>query len=101
MIGDALKRIRTIYGYKANELCGLLGISPSYLSEIENNKKQPSLELLSRYSKIYGIKLSSLLLLSETFEEAEQAGKGKNFIRALMIQLINTMSSGIGESDAN
>ena len=46
MIGDILKRTRTIYGYKASELSELLGISKSYLSEIENNKKQPSLYML-------------------------------------------------------
>lgn len=55
MIGDILKRTRTIYGYKASELSELLGISKSYLSEIENNKKQPSLELLKKYSEICGI----------------------------------------------
>ena len=43
MIGDVLKRVRIIYGYKASEMSSELGISASYLSEIENNKKQPSL----------------------------------------------------------
>ena len=43
MIGDVLKRTRIIYGYKASEMSSELGISASYLSEIENNKKQPSL----------------------------------------------------------
>lgn len=99
MIGDVLRRIRTIYGYKAGELSTLLEISPSYLSEIENNKKLPSLELLDRYSKIYGIKLSSIILLSENYEEAEREGKGANFIRTMMINLIEAMSSNVGESD--
>jgi len=98
MIGDALKRIRKIYGYTATELSGLLEISPSYLSEIENNKKQPSLEILERYSRIYGIRLSSLILLSETLEEAEKSGKGNNLIRSMMIQLINSMSKGSEDS---
>ena len=44
MIGDVLKRVRIIYGYKASEMSSELGISASYLSEIENNKKQPSLD---------------------------------------------------------
>ena len=46
MIGDVLKRTRIIYGYKASEMSSELGISASYLSGIENNKKQPSFELL-------------------------------------------------------
>lgn len=93
MIGDVLKRTRNIYGYKAGEMSLLLGISPSYLSEIENNKKQPSLELLEKYANIYGIRLSSLILLSENIEEAERQGKGTAIIRNMMLHLIQGISS--------
>ena len=41
MIGDVLKRTRIIYGYKASEMSSELGISASYLSEIENKKSNP------------------------------------------------------------
>ena len=94
MIGDILKRTRTIYGYKASELSELLGISKSYLSEIENNKKQPSLELLKKYSEIYDMKLSSLILLSENYEENNKSDK---FIRNMMIKLIEKMTPDMEE----
>ena len=48
VIGDVLKHLRKIYGYKAVEMSKELGISTSYLSEIENGKKQPSLEHLKK-----------------------------------------------------
>ena len=80
MIGDILKRTRTIYGYKASELSELLGISKSYLSEIENNKKQPS-----------------LILLSENYEEASKSNKGDKFIRNMMIKLIEKMTPDMEE----
>lgn len=99
MIGDVLKRLRVIYGYKASEMCKMLNISPSYLSEIENGKKQPSLDHLRKYADIFGIKLSSLILLSETYEEAEQEGKGAVMIRSMMTSLINRMSKSTGEAD--
>ena len=76
MIGEVLKRLRTIYGYKAIDVSEKLGISASYLSEIENGKKQPSLELLKKYAELFEIKLSSLILLSESYEEAEKEGRG-------------------------
>lgn len=95
MIGDVLKRTRAIYGYKANEMSKMLEISNSYLSEIENNRKKPSLELLEKYSKIYGIRLSSLILLSEDYDEAKQENKGDGFIRNMMLHLINGMSEGV------
>lgn len=99
MIGDVLKRTRAIYGYKANEMSSALGISASYLSEIENNKKQPSLELLEKYADIYGIRLSSLILLSENIENAEKAGKGTIFVRNMMMHLIQSMSKAASDSD--
>jgi transcriptional regulator with XRE-family HTH domain len=99
MIGDVLKRTRTIYGYKASEMSSMLGISKSYLSEIENNKKQPSLDLLKRYSDILGIKLSSLILLSEDFEEASKRNKSQEFIKQMMLRLINFMSDDKGVSN--
>ena len=97
MIGDILKRTRTIYGYKASEMSDLLQISKSYLSELENNKKKPSLELLEKYSEIYGMKLSSLILISENYEEATLSNKGDKFVRSLMIKLIERMTPDLEE----
>lgn len=54
MIGDVLKRMRIIYRYKASEMSSELGISASYLSEIENNKKQPSLDF-SKNMRIFTV----------------------------------------------
>ena len=97
MIGDILKRTRAIYGYKASEMSEMLQISKSYLSEIENNKKQPSLELLEKYSKIYGMKMSSLILLSENYDDANSQNKGDKFIRNMMIKFIERMTPDLEE----
>lgn len=99
VIGDVLKHMRKIYGYKAVEMSKELGISTSYLSEIENGKKQPSLEHLKKYAQLFGIKLSSLILLSESYEEAEKSGKGTALIRSMMISLINSMSKSVEDKN--
>lgn len=102
MIGEVLKRLRTIYGYKAVEMSEKLGISASYLSEIENGKKQPSLDHLKKYADLFGIKLSSLILLSESYEEAQKEGRGSALIRSMMINLINGMSKTVeGSNEGN
>lgn len=101
VVCEVLKRLRKIYGYKASEMSVQLGISPSYLSEIENGKKQPSLDHLKKYSQIFGIKLSSLILLAETYEEAESKGKGTIFVRNMMLSLINSMSNDNGTQNEN
>jgi len=62
-------------------------------------KKQPSLELLQCYSKVLGIKLSSLILLSENFEEASRNNRSQEFIKSMMLRLINFMSKNEGVLD--
>lgn len=99
MIGDVLKRMRTIYGYKAVEMSSMLNISASYLSEIENNKKKPSLDLLEKYADVFEIRLSSLILISEDVEMAKKRGKGMATIRKMMIGLIAKMAEVTRESD--
>lgn len=91
VIGDVLKKTRLIYGYKAKDMCKLLDISQSYLSEIENNKKEPSLSLLKKYAEIYDMKLSSLLIISESYDDSIHQKKSDQFISKLMIKLINGM----------
>jgi len=101
MLGDTLKRTRNIYGITASQMSKQLGISASYLSEIENGKKHPSVELLQKYADIYGIKLSSLILLSESIEEAKEKKDGPAFIRQLMLNLINGMSHQLQEDTSS
>lgn len=60
-----LKMLRTLYGRTAKDLAQALGISPSYLSEIENGKRKPTLEVLAGYSKEFNIAISSLMIMSE------------------------------------
>ncbi|EYT94599.1 helix-turn-helix domain-containing protein [Enterococcus mundtii] len=90
IIGDTLKKLRMIYGFTAKEMSAELEISPSYLSEIENNKKEPSLDILKKYSNILDIKLSSLLLFSEQYSDSEK--DGEKWIRNKMAKLINSFS---------
>jgi transcriptional regulator with XRE-family HTH domain len=44
------------------------------MSEIESGKKQPSLDLLNRYSERFGIPVSSLLFFSESLQSGVTNG---------------------------
>jgi transcriptional regulator with XRE-family HTH domain len=51
--GDRIKYLRKAKFLKAKEFAESIKISPSYLSEIENNKKMPSESLLLLIGNIY------------------------------------------------
>lgn len=93
MLGNTLKRLRGIYGYSAKEMSELLGISSSYLSEIENGKKKVSMDLLDRYSELLGLRVSTLIRFSEDYEDAELNSAGQKFITSLMSKVIEAYSN--------
>ena len=91
MIGEALKMFRNIHGYTAKELAEYLGISPSYLSEIENDKKKPNYDLLLRYSEVFDVKLSTIILFSEEYDKNSFTSKAKNAIRKTLFTFIKRL----------
>ncbi len=95
MIGKALRLIRVFHNIKAYDLAGNLEISASYLSEIETGKKQPSLELIHKYSSYFQLKPSAILFFSEELDSKGMIkmlndSKLKNYIRT---QLLNFLQS--------
>lgn len=65
MYDRALKTLRQYHRLTQSDLAEQLGISRSYLNEIERGRKEPSLEILSKYAERFDIPLSSLMLFAE------------------------------------
>jgi len=66
MLNRALKLLRTYHQLKQFELAKRLGVSNSYLSEIETGSKTPGVDLLEKYSEVFKMPMSSILLFSES-----------------------------------
>lgn len=75
MLNEALRLIRAYHDVSQTQLCSQLGISNSYLSEIESGKKQPTLELLNKYSERFSVPVSSLLFFSENLTNSQVTDK--------------------------
>lgn len=75
MLGSILKHIRIFNHKTQSELAENLGISRSYISEIESNSKTPTLEVLQKYSDVFDIPLSSIMLFSEEYKDKKSLKK--------------------------
>lgn len=62
-----LRLLRIAHGYSLKEMANRLGISATYVSDIESQKseKKPSLELLDKYAEEFKMKTSEILMLAE------------------------------------
>lgn len=73
MIGDTLRYLRVFNDYTAVQLSDELGLSQSYISEIENGKKVPTLQVIEKYAEIFDIKPSTIFLFSEVLDKEDKS----------------------------
>ena len=92
MLSEALRLIRVFHDMKQTELAQRLGISKSYLSEIESGKKPPRMDLIERYASEFGIPSSSILFFAEGLKRpsasATAAHKAKSVIARKVIYFL-------------
>jgi len=97
MLHSALKHLRRFHKMSQQELAKRLGISNSYLSEIESGTKSHAItvDLLARYSQVFDVPVSSLLLFSEQID----SGKRSEKLRVAMASKVIKMLEWIDQED--
>lgn len=88
MLGEALRLLRVMNDIKAMDLAKQLDISPSYLSEIEKGKKEPPLDLIKKFAKVFDTTPSSLLFFSESLDKDNLKGDVKKNLRSGLMKLL-------------
>ena len=95
-MGEALRLLRIFNGYKSAELAKKLVLSQSYVSELENGKKQPTMEVLDKYAKVFEMKKSTLMLFAESLEGEEIKNDKKQRIARAGMKLLKILEK-VGE----
>lgn len=88
MLNRALKLLRTFHQLTQVELAKRLGISNSYLSELESGAKIPSVEILVQYSVVFKLPVSSIMLFSEQLESTSLGNKLKVKVADKVLRLL-------------
>ena len=68
-LGNVLKLLRIANEMSTKELASKMGVSSTYISEVESNHKKPSLEMISKYSHALNINKSTILYFDEQGEK--------------------------------
>ena len=95
-MGEALRLLRIFNGYKSADLAKKLELSQSYVSELENGKKQPTMEVLDKYAKVFEMKKSTLMLFAESLEGEEIKNDKKQRIARAGMKLLKILEK-VGE----
>ena len=60
-LGDNIKRIRTAKGMTQGDLCRKLELDRSYMSNVENDNKNPTLATIEKIAKALGVSIDELM----------------------------------------
>ena len=59
--GDIIRDLRVSCGFTQNYVAESLGVTPGYISKVENNRTTLSLKLLKKYAELTGASLDSIV----------------------------------------
>lgn len=59
--GTMIKELRIQNGLTQNQVADSLGVTPGYISNVENNRTAMSLRILTYYARLVGCSLDSLV----------------------------------------
>lgn len=101
MLNEALRLIRVYHDMKQNEAAEKLGISKSYLSEIEKGHKEPSLDLVRKYEIAFDIPVSSIMFFSENMGKSQAKERARTFVATKIISLMKYLEDKAERSHAD
>ena len=91
LINEALKILRLYWGKTQAELASALGVSQSYVSEIEKGNREVTMDLLGRYSRELKVPMSSLMLFAEKVTGAPPVSRGKLLIAGKALDFLKML----------
>lgn len=89
-VGDAIKSIRKERRLKQSDFATHIGISQTYLSQIENNKRNPNISILETIGKKLEIPLPVIMFLAiEESDVSENKREVYNSVNTVMKDFIS------------
>lgn len=99
MLHEALRLLRVFHDLSQKDLAAKLGVTKSYVSEIEAGKKIPTLQLLERYAQVYNMPLSSIMFFAENIGKEGAAEKARQFVSEKVLRLMAFIAERSGKQD--
>lgn len=100
MYHRALKLIREFHRLSQSEVAGKVGLSNSYISELEKGSKKPTVEVLEKYAKTFRIPVSSLVLFAEEVDHNRLSERTRVFAADKVLKMLEWLKESSVEDAA-
>lgn len=100
MLHKTLSLIRTFHNLNKTQVATKVGLSKSYISELESGEKKITLEVLEKYATAFNIPLSSLILFDEKAQDGSFAEAARIGVTGKIVKMLDWLATITEDVDA-
>jgi transcriptional regulator with XRE-family HTH domain len=93
MLNEALRLVRVFHDLNKTQVAERVGLSKSYITELERGDKKVTLEVLQKYSEGFNIPVSSLMFFAEQAEEASASEKVRTAVAGKVVKMLDWIAT--------
>lgn len=100
MMNRALRLIRVYHDLNLSDAAQRIGLSKSYISEIERGRKKVSLDVLTKYSLAFDIPISSMMLFAERIEDGTFSERSRAYVADKALKMLDWIATITSNDEA-
>lgn len=101
MLNEALRLIRVYHDMTQKDVAARVGLSKSYVSDLEAGNKKVTLEVLEKYSHAFNIPASSLMLFAERAAKRDFAEDARVYIAGKALKMLDWIAAIVADKARN
>lgn len=99
MLNEALRLVRVFHDLNKTQAAERVGLSKSYVTELERGDKKVTLEVLQKYASGFNVSLSSLMFFAEQAADSSSGEKVRTAVAGKVIKMLDWIATVTAERD--
>ncbi len=93
MLNEALRLVRVFHDLNKTQVAERVGLSKSYITELESGDKKVTLDVLQKYSAGFNIPVSSLMFFAEQAADGSSTDSFRHAVAGKAIQMLDWIAT--------
>ena len=98
MLNEALRLVRVFHDLNKTQAAEKVGLSKSYVTELERGDKKVTLEVLQKYATGFNMPVSSLMFFAEQVDNSPRE-KIRNAVASKVVSMLDWIAAVTAERD--
>jgi transcriptional regulator with XRE-family HTH domain len=97
MLNEALRLMRVFHDLNKTQTADRVGLSKSYITELERGDKKVTLEVLQKYADAFNVPVSSLMFFAEQATEGPTSEKVRTAVAGKVVKMLDWIATVTAE----